>query len=220
MSAVSHMMLLTGARMKVLTFQTHAENTSSLSSYSFTSQPIGSAQSDRYVIVGIGWANANPSPTISSVTIGGVAATNIATNANAYGNSALYIALVPTGTTANVDIVFSSATGLHCGIAVWSATGLTSTTAVSSGNSSASATPSVTLTTVNGGFAVGYAHVGSNSSYSNTTVPWTGVTQNWAGQVISYSRPHGSGSTTTTGSNVSPSPTFVGGNGALVAASW
>lgn len=218
MAAVSHMVLLTGSRQKVLTYQTHAENTSSLSSYSFTSQPIGSAQADRYVIVGIGWANL--SPTISSVTIGGVSATNIATNANANGNSALYIALVPTGTTANVDIAFSGATGIHCGIAVWSATGLLSTTAVSSGNNSSSATPSVTLTTVNGGFVVAYAHVGSNTSYSNTTVPWTGVTQSWAGNVISNNRPHGGGSVATTGSNVSPSPTFVGGNGSLVAAAW
>lgn len=218
MAAVSHMMLLAGGRRKVLTYQTHAENGAGASSYSFTSQPFGTAQSDRYIIVGIGWANLNP--TISSVSIGGVSATNIATNANANGSSALYIALVPTGTSGNVDITFSGTTNLHCGIAIWSATGLTSTTAVSSGNSSASATPSVTLTTVAGGFAVAYAHVGSNVSYSNTTVPWTGVTQDWAGNVISNSRPHGGGSVATTGSNVSPSPTFVGGNGSLVAASW
>lgn len=218
MAAVAHMMMLAGSRRKVLAFQGHAENTSSLSSYSFTSQPFGTAQADRYVIVGIGWANLTP--TISSVSIGGVGATNIATNANANGNSALYIALVPTGTSGNVDISFASATGLHCGIAVWSATGLLSATAISSGNNSASATPSVTLSTVAGGFAIGYAHVGSNVSYSNTTVPWTGVTQDWAGNVISNSRPHGGGSVATTGSNVSPSPTFVGGNGSLVAASW
>lgn len=218
MAAVSHMVLLTGSRRKVLAFQGHAENGTGASSYNFTSQPIGTAQSDRYVIVGIGWSNLGPS--ISAVTIGGVSATVVATAANANGSSAMYIALVPTGTTATVAITFSSTTNLGCGIAVWSATGLVSATPVSSGNSSASPTPSVVLTTVNGGFAIGYAHVASNVTYSPSTIPWTGVTASWAGNDITAGRPHGGGHATTTASGITPSPTFVGGNGALVAASW
>ncbi len=203
---------------KTVTYQGKAENTAGASSYSFTSQPIGAAQADRYVIVGIGWANLGPS--ITSVTIGGVAATQVALNANANGSSALYIALVPTGTTATIAINFSSTTLLHCGIAIWSATGLTSTTPVSFGNSSASATPSVALTTVEGGFAIAYAHVGSNVNYSNTTVSWSGVVADFPGNVITNNRPHGAGHVSTTAAGVTPQSTFVGGNGSLVAAAW
>lgn len=156
---------------KVLAYQTATYSDTDASSYTFTSQAIGAAASDRYVIVGVGHSNAAADP--SSVTIGGVSATKIASvTAGSVHNASLWIALVTTGTTA--DIVVTVAGSNRCGIGVWSATGLSGTTAVATGTSTAT-NPSATIATVAGGFAIGFVHIGYPASGDTWT--GTGVTE-------------------------------------------
>lgn len=97
-------------------------------SFTFTAMAIGSAAANRYVIVGFIGASGNL--LASSVTIGGIAATIVVQGIIGGTNTAgMAIAAVPTGTTANVVIVWPS-NQVHCGAATWSVTGLNSATPV------------------------------------------------------------------------------------------
>ncbi len=102
-------------------FQTSATSGSDASSYTFSSLSFGAAAAARYIVVGIA-ARATGSQTISSVTIGGVPATQVAIQQGSEsGNqttAAMYIAAVPTGTTGAVVVTFSGAM-IRCGVSVY-----------------------------------------------------------------------------------------------------
>jgi len=76
-------------------------------SVTFTAKSIGTASSDRYVVVTLGWRGSNASgmdiPT-NGVTIGGVTATRAAYDRSASNAQGVWFAAVPTGTTANIVI--------------------------------------------------------------------------------------------------------------------
>lgn len=160
--------LLTGtAGPKVLTFQTSDNSTVAGTSFTFSSKAIGPPSADRYVIVGIGGNNGTA--TISSVTVGGISATQVVTRQVSNSTTGIYIANVPTGTTANIVINWS-ASQANTEIGIWSATGLSSGTANSSGGSSAN-NGTITLNTTTQGFALAVMFVNSNA-----TITWTGLT--------------------------------------------
>jgi hypothetical protein len=165
-------------RKVALTFRANAQDGTDLTTYTFASQAIGPASPDRYVIVCIG-SRANSARSISSVTIGGIAATAVVTANNATAGAdmaAIYIALVPTGTTASVVVTFSGAM-LRCVIGVYSmvqngrATATNTNTATPSGT-----TPTTTLTVPSNGSLV--AAVWAQSSVS-ASVTWTGPTEDF-----------------------------------------
>jgi len=94
-------------------------NLTSGSSHTFTSQPIGTAASDRYVIVGCASYAAN-SAGLVSITIGGAAATPL----RAYHSTTAGVALVTrntqTGSTADIVLNINTAsTDWNLAIAVW-----------------------------------------------------------------------------------------------------
>lgn len=177
------------ASSKVLTYQTATYSNTDASSYTFSAQAIGTAASDRYVIVGVGNSNTTTDPT--SVTVGGNSATKIAsvTGGGAH-NASLWIVLVTSGTTA--DIVVSGAGPNRCGIGVWSATGLTGTAANSSGTSTAT-NPTATLATLDGGFMVGFTHIG----YPASGCTWTNGTERFDNNGESNTNYSGADATTT-----------------------
>lgn len=112
----------------IVIYRGHAESTSDLTTYTFAAQPIGDAAADRRVHVGVGGSQSIR--TISSVTIGGVTATqNIQHSGDQASTAAIYTANVPTGTTADVVVVWSGGQQ-RCGIGIWSSTGLTSDAAI------------------------------------------------------------------------------------------
>ena len=81
-----------------------------LTTYTFSTKALGAAATDRRIIAVIA-ARANAARSISSVTIGGISATALAT-ANATGSGAdicaVYQAAVPTGTTGDVVVTFDN----------------------------------------------------------------------------------------------------------------
>lgn len=164
-----------------------AVDTSNASTYTFTSQSIGTAAVGRYVVVGVALGFTG-SPTISGVTIAGVAATAIGTAA-VTGNTLVQLwgAQVDTGTSGSIVVTTSGGSPLDCGIGVWSIYDLLSQTPTDTGTSTAS--PSTdTLTTVEGGVALAITlNAGTLATYT-----WTGLTENFdatveAGNAISYS---------------------------------
>lgn len=99
--------------------------------YSSTGAAIGAAAADRRVFCIVDWTKSGSPSSLSSATIGGVAATIHAQNkvASVFGLSvAIISALVPTGTTATVSLTFSAAASP--GLGVYRVTGLQSATAL------------------------------------------------------------------------------------------
>lgn len=78
-----------------------------------TNMPIGTAAADRLVFVGIELVDGNSaSAFITGVTIGGVTAAALADNVDSSGGqSVIYWAAVPTGTTANVVMTVANSSG-------------------------------------------------------------------------------------------------------------
>lgn len=166
-----------GMLLPILTFRQSANDTADAASYSFSSQAIGTAASDRLVIVAVHW-DASSSRTISSATIGGVAATvavqKINSGATPTGVGLIYAA-VPTGTTATVAVTMSGGV-VRMGIGLWTLTGHlsnTPTTTNSSENASSGTSLSASVTPSAGGVVV--AAFSANNGGIN--VAWTNVTE-------------------------------------------
>jgi hypothetical protein len=140
-------------------------------SYSFAGLSIGAADPSRYVIAGIVGTGLNAS-SFSSVTIGGVSATQIVERANGVTDAAIYIAAVPTGTTTTVAANFSASKG-RAMVFLWRAIGLRSASA-SATSSTATAVANVlslTLAVPAFGFVVG---IGADNATTSSLV-WAGV---------------------------------------------
>lgn len=160
----------------VVTYQTSVAQEVITATNTFNGVSFGTASSDRYIIVGILARSGSTSTTISSVTIGGVAATAVTTlvipgSGSGENLASIYIAAVPTGTTGTVTVVSNNSMA-RLAIVVWSATGLDSATAVATGTSSAAA-PTASLAVRYGGFAVGVSY-----SQSTTSATWAGISEN------------------------------------------
>jgi hypothetical protein len=151
---------------KVLTYQTSAADDSNLTTYTFSAQAIGTAAADRYVHVFGG--GSNDTSAVSSVTIGGVTATINKTQTGTSCTTFIATALVPTGTTADIVIVWGGAQ-VRCGIGVWSSTGLTSATALDTAGTTTDAATMTLTNSVSGGFAI--AGAWANLA---TSLTWTG----------------------------------------------
>lgn len=143
------------------------------SSYTFSSSSIGTADADRTVIVAVASRKSGATTTISSVTVGGVAATEVAQASNTISNTnvaGLYAIDVAAGTTADIVVTFG-ATMLRAGIGVYRCTGI-STTANNTDTSTASdLAGSVTRTSV--GVVVGVA------TDARTSAVWAGITEDF-----------------------------------------
>lgn len=205
-----------------LSYLQQASSTSDLNSYTFSSQNLGAASADRYIIVSIQTRDSGTgAKTINSVTVGGVSATitvqkqgvDAATNSTVAG---LAIALVPSGTTGDVVVTFSEVV-LRCSIALYAATGLTSATPTDTGSSNAS-NPTYDIDVAAGGFAIG-----AISDANGTSVVWTGITENFDTTVETFLLVSGAAATfATQQTNLTLTATITGtaDNPAGVFASW
>lgn len=205
-----------GSASKTSTYQTNNSDSTNATSWTYTAQAIGSAASDRYVIVGVGTSNNANEP--SSVTIGGISATKVVGTAGGNHSAGLWVANVTTGTTADIVVSITGTTD-RCAIGVWTATGLASGTPGNTATSNASP-GSCTVTTTNGGFAIAYSHLG----YGTVTWSGTGVTQDFNATIEASVKNTGARVAPTDGSSVTftatYSSTFDGTTRPLVAASW
>lgn len=90
--------------------------------FTFPSLDIGSP-SGRELIVSIVGQSTSHGRHISSVTVGGVSATEVVSTTADYYHAAIYRVIVPTGTSATVEVTWDSSIS-RCGVGVWAAYGL------------------------------------------------------------------------------------------------
>lgn len=142
--------------------------------HTFTAEPIGTAASDRFVVVEVDHRTngASPSGGVTAMTIGGISAAllsdgvhsaSIVSGRNA---ASMWGALVPSGTTANIVITFAEAQA-QIGIGVWALTGA-GTSPVPSDVDTANANNIAALTVPASGAAIIGAHNGSGNSITFT----------------------------------------------------
>ena len=102
-----------------LTYLGHAESTTNASSYSFTTQPFGTEDIARYIIVGASATSGNFD--VTGIEIGGSGATILVSKRQGTTATALAIRKVPTGTTGTITVNFGG-TKARAGIGIWSMT--------------------------------------------------------------------------------------------------
>lgn len=160
-----------------LTYQTTTRNGTNLAAYSFTTQAIGTAAADRRVFMAIHYGAGSGGFTISSATIAGVTGTQhvfTSVGTTNFRATAIYSALVPTGTTGTMAVNFSGSVG-RCGIGIWSAYGLKNTTPFATTSSNVQPL-SLSLARPPNGIAIG-AWTSVTTTTGNTT--WTGLTERY-----------------------------------------
>jgi hypothetical protein len=147
-----------------------ASSSTDASSYTFSAESLGTADSDRYILVGIA-ARAASARTISSVTIGGVSATILIDHSSSLSLAGFAIAAVPSGTTGDVVVTFSG-TMVRCAIAVYRLLGLGSTTPTDTGTDGgvASLTTNLDINAGGAAFAVGHRAATGTPTWTNLTL--------------------------------------------------
>lgn len=154
------------ANKKKLTFLQYDANTAGQTSYTFTSQNLGTATNDRVIIV-CAFGSAGSAFTLNSVTLGGTAMTSVVTTGSANAPTSIYRITSTSGTSANVVVTFSG-TSTRCAIAMYSLTGFgTVTNHDTASTLSTAATLSNTIDTAYNGVIIG---MGSQFSTTGTTI--------------------------------------------------
>lgn len=205
-------------------FTANAKDDSALTTYTFSSQAIGTAAVGRRVIVAAGSPANGASRTISSVTIAGVTATAIGSIAVGSGGGAfaevqLFVLQVDTGTTASIVVTWSGAAD-RCSIGVWAAYDLQSSTPTATLTSIANPQTG-TINVSAGGILIAAAN-DFNSVPSPGTFAWTGPTENYDAQLVAtnlfYSGASSAYATAQTGLTVTATPSaFSAGSMAAAA---
>jgi len=175
------------------TYASDAVNVVNQSSFSFTSQGIGTAANNRYVVVCVTLRSLSSGIAISSLTVGGQATTLLSseldTSAGDYAGLLITNAPVTSGTTATIAFTMTLGNSSGTVIGVWALTGLTSTTPTATAVSNASP-PSASITASAGGTVLGCAMTDAGSS----SFTWTNATK-------AFDIPSGGAHNTTSGAN-------------------
>lgn len=203
-----------GGSLSAMSYVGNNENLSTgTTTYTFSSEPIGTADSNRWVFVGV-CVERNASQTIDSMTIAGQSAT-MSTNIAEYGGGALRWgwAKVTTGTTGDI-VVTVSATGIDfAGIEVYNVThGSTPSVAEAEFEDVNTATFNLNINTTGGALlAMVHAYCGDAEEGFN----WTGPTENsdwWSSGSIQDSVSAASLYPTTTQTPMTVTATSLTGN--------
>lgn len=141
----------------------NSSDTSASSPVTYTGLSIGATGTNRVIAAGVGSRNAGGIGAISSLTIGGISATKAIAVTNGAGDQSaeIWYASVPTGTTANVVVTYTTGAYARGGIQLWrviSATG-NAPTATATGVDNATDTQPIdtpaSVTIPSGGAAMG-----------------------------------------------------------------
>lgn len=195
--------------MASLSYRTNLESSSNATSYTFSGTDIGTAASDRLVVVGSVAAAASGGANVTSLTVGGSAAT-FDVRASSGHTSELWHRAVTTGTTASI-VVNYSANMVSCGIAVWALYGVNATPF----DTATTTTSSTQIDIPAGGIVVGNARIDPGST------TWTGATEDFENTTLGdalagYSGASRQAVSAETNTTISVSAT----NGYIAAASW
>jgi hypothetical protein len=187
------------------------------STQTFAGQAIGTAAPNRYVIVSVA-QNSGTRLATPTVTVGGISATAVVALRTDYSSAAsttqaLFIAAVPTGTTADVVVTWSTTVDFTA-IAVWAAYGI-NPTAIATATSGADPA-SFTVNVPSGGIVIAAVN---NTQYTTST--WAGATENYDNNLRSFYNHTGASGVINSGGTVNiqcdiASPNVQAG----VAASW
>jgi hypothetical protein len=153
-------------------FVNNYQDPNNFTTYTFSSVSFGEAAGRSLVVVYVSGHDSN-SRSISSVTIGGVAATEVTASSAGIMCGGLYQAYA-TGTSGDVVVTFSGECDA-AGLGVWALYDLQSTTASSSAsNAATSSDVSVNVNTLANGFLIagGSARTGTTRTYT-----WTNATE-------------------------------------------
>lgn len=153
------------------TYNTRSIDGSTSTAHTFTNLNIGAADPTRFVVIGVAMRTGGA---ISSLTIGGNAATALVTSGGNAIGSHFYGLSVSTGTTATV--VVNHGTNSTCLVSSYSLYNLASTTPVSTALSSNVTPADLSSNTVVDSIVLGLVHQGNSTS---TTFTWTGLTERW-----------------------------------------
>lgn len=195
-----------------VSFCTSAVSSTNASSYTFSSQSIGTAATGRRVVVGVSGSRGGTIG-VSSVTVGGNSATQLCTvegtGGGANQRTALYIITVNTGTTADIVVTFD-ATASRAGIGVWAVYDLQSSTPVATATST-TVDPYTSGSLSHNAGGVGIYHAYTYYSGGLPTHTATNATERFDQDTEAGVLPHTGGDTTfsTTGSTtITVDPTF------------
>ena len=179
----------------------------------FSSQSLGTASGDRYIVVGV--TGEAGTTTVSSLTVAGVSATNVIVKQQSFTTAEIWIAAVPTGTTG--DIVVNWGASQDCtGIGVWAMYSANTTAHDTAFDNSSSTVFSDTLTIPANGVA--FACCSKNNT---STATWANLTEDYDENRVA-GRPH-SGASTSSTTTISPTISCTwtaSGTGCMVAASF
>ena len=160
----------------LLTYLTSSVSTSNLTTYTYSAVAIGTAHFNRHIVVSVLFDATDDYPPVS-VTIGGVSATLVKAQSSLI---ALYIAKVPTGTTADIVVTYATA-ALRSAIGVWRLDGLASATphatnGLSFINSGSNTIRTVSLSVPAGGVVIAAA---MGDTTAGTSLFWLTTTEDY-----------------------------------------
>lgn len=181
----------------------------------FAGAVIGTAASNRYVIVALSGYR-NGSGNVPTVTVGGTSITHVATADTATFEAYIYAGNIPSGTTADIVATYTAGWfNLNC--SVWAAYGIASATAYDTDSDlTATTTMTASIDIPAGGVAV--AIHGNNNAGVQT---WTGLTENFDTTDVTSRQCTGAFlASATLQTALSVSVTNTAGDGVLLVASW
>jgi hypothetical protein len=147
-----------------------SQDTANRTTYSFSNVSIGTASSDRIVVLGISGVSVSEG-SVSSVTIGGTEATIHTQVSN--GQTCIASLVVPSGTTATIGVTYSAGRG-NCTVYVWTIKQASSSSPLSV-DSQTNSTSSTSITLDGQVGAVGCA-VAFVLTTGSSTFSWSGLT--------------------------------------------
>ena len=151
--------------------------------FTYSSVSLGAAASDRFILVGTSGAAAVVSATVvSSLTIGGVTATELVTlnhGGDVLYHSGFFGATVPTGTSGDIVVTWTTTMSQN-GIGVWRLTGANTTPHDSATDPQDAGGLTVDVDVEAGGAIFGYCSTDTVAGFS-----WTGLTENFDEEVDS-----------------------------------
>jgi hypothetical protein len=195
-----------GASGLVGTYLTAAASDTNGTEFTFSGLNFGTAAADRTLVVGFVGVAA-PAAAVVSVTIGGVAATQVVGTSLTQPDAGIWRAAVPTGTSGNVVVTYATS-ATRVGVALWSVYG-TIASASSGATNGGPTTLNRTVTGASGGFIV---CVAANDAGA---FAWTNATERFDGTVGGFLGVFTAADATTVGSTTI---TVTGSSGNLALA--
>ena len=169
-------------------------DTADLTTYTFAAMSLGAAATNRYIVVSVGGAYSAAARSLSTVTVGGVAATVVVTVGSQLYPAGIAIAAVPTGATGDIVVTFSNGVS-RCGIGGYRLTGLQSATPTATATDVVSAANALSASLAIPADGCGIGYVIADGSDPRTW-SWTNLTENFDAGLESDTTHSGAMSTT------------------------